>query len=232
MPQGSPYDYYLGILSKWPTNIALVSQWMVMINFGDVSQTLTNSQNVLADTETAKWLIDGNVVNYLIDSSLQSTPNQLVGCVFARQVTLPGESIDAGNVGLDYGGYQAPATANTRSKYEPLSITMLETNASFLDFVIRPWVVMVGYNGLLARSQTSNKNVKAATIDIAMLAKQGVGKSMGIRKLYRFNNCAPIAIQSETYSYTEEGLRYSDVKFVYDSYSVLSEDSRTLISLP
>jgi hypothetical protein len=232
MPLASPYEYYLGVLSRWPTNIALASQWMVHIYFDNVTQLLTNVQNALANTETAKWTIDGNIVNLLLDSSLQAMPDQMIGCVFARQVSLPSEAIDAGNVGLEYGGYLPPATANTRSKYEPLGITMLETNASFLDFVIRPWTILVGYNGLIARSPNSGKNVKASTIDVVMYAKTGPGMPMGIRKIYRFNNCAPISIQSETYSHTEEGLRYSDVKFVYDSYSILSQDSGTLINLP
>jgi hypothetical protein len=108
---------------------------------------------------------------------------------------------------------------------------MLETNASFLDLVIRPWVIMVGYNGLIARSRNSDKNVKAM-IDVVFYAKTGFGYPMGIRKVYRFYNVAPISIGGETYSYNEEGLRYTDVKFVYDKYAVLDGNSGTFIYLP
>jgi hypothetical protein len=54
---------------------------------------------------------------------------------------------------------------------------------------------------------------------------------MGIRKIYHFENVAPIGIEGETYSYTEEGLRYGNVKFIYDRYYVTDGDSRNYITL-
>jgi hypothetical protein len=154
----------------------------------------------------------------------------MTGCVFARQVNLPSENIEAGNLGLEYGGFLPPATADRRQKYEPLKVTMLETNASFLDFIIRPWIIMVGYNGLIARSNDSPKRVKC-DIDVVFYSRTGYGSPMGIRKVYRFTNAAPIAINGEQYSYMEEGMRYTDVSFVYDKYAVLDGNSRSFINL-
>jgi len=231
-PQQSPYEYYLDLLGKWPTGIALASQWMVTINFNSVNGLFSNLQGAIKSREQSEWQYSNDVVSLLIDGGLQAKSDNMMGCVFARQVTLPSENIDASNQGLDYGGFLPPATANNRGKYEPLSITLLETNASFLDIIIRPWIIMVGYNGLVARARNSSKYVKADSIDVVMYAKTGYGNPMGIRKIYRFYNAAPIGMGGETYSYTEEGLRYSDVKFVYDKYSVLDGNTRTFISLP
>lgn len=64
---------------------------------------------------------------------------------------------------MDYGGYQAPATIGNREKYKKLTVTFLETNASFLDLILRPWIVMVGYNGLVARSENSPKTSNVTT---------------------------------------------------------------------
>jgi len=227
----SPYEYYLELLGSWPTSIALASQWMVMIHFNRVTRLFENIQSSLQQREQSIWTYNNNVIKLLIDGGLQARSDNMMGCVFARQVTLPSETIEASNQGLEYGGFLPPATANNRSKYDPLTITMLETNASFLDFIIRPWIIMVGYNGLIARSQTSEKNVKAE-IDVVMYAKTGYGSPMGIRKVYKFYNAAPISLAGETYSYQEEGLRYSDVKFVYDKYAVLDGNSGSFISLP
>jgi hypothetical protein len=229
MPQ-SPYEYYLELLGKWPTGIALASQWLVVIYFDRVRALLGSVQTSLRDRETSLWSYNNDVVNLLIDGGLQQKTDNMTGCVFARQVNLPSETIDASNQGLEYGGFLAPATANNRTKYEPLSITMLETNASFLDIVIRPWTIMVGYNGLIARATNSSKNVKT-TIDAVFYAKTGYGVPMGIRKIYRFYNAAPISINGEQYSYMEEGMRYTDVKFVYDRYAVLDGNSRSFITL-
>jgi hypothetical protein len=230
MPQQSPYEYYLELLGKWPTGIALASQWLVHINFDGVNGLMSNLGNTIKNKENSRWNIDQAVTSKLIDGSLQYSTNNMTGCVFARQVGLPGETINASNTGLEYGGYMAPATSDTRNKYEPLSITLLETNASFLDFVIRPWTIMVGYNGLVARAPGSAKYVKAPFIDIVMYAKTNA--QLQIRKIYKFENVAPVSIGGETYSYTEEGLRYTDVKFVYDKYSIQSENSGNLITLP
>jgi len=231
MPQGSPYEYYLQLLGEWPTAIALASQWMVTINFDNVNSLFNNIQNVIKQREPTEWKLNNSVITTLLDGGLQRSSENMMGCVFARQVQLPGESVDAGNIGLDYAGFLPPATSNTRGKYETLNITMLETNASFLDFIIRPWIIMVSYNGLVARNANSNKRVKASTIDVTMYAKTGADKQMGIRKIYRFYNAAPINIAGETYSYTEEGLRYSDVKFIYDRYSILDGSSGSFIGL-
>jgi len=232
MPPSRPYEYYLDVLSKWPTAIALASQWMVTIYFDSVTPLFVNLQNNIRQREFAEWTYNDNVISVLLDGALQNASNQMMGCVFARQVNLPGESVEASNQGLEYGGFLPPATAGNRTKYEPLGITMLETNASFLDFIIRPWTIMVGYNGLVARDPSSPKYVKANAIDVVMYAKTGSASPMGIRKVYRFYNCAPISLGGETYSYSEEGLRYSDVKFVYDKYAVLDGDSGIYINLP
>lgn len=226
----SPYEYYLELLGSWPTSIALASQWMITIYFNGITNLLSNIQSSLRRRETSIWTYNQNVINVLIDGGLQARSDNMMGCVFARQVTLPSESIEASNQGLEYGGFLPPATANNRAKYEPLSVTMLETNASFIDIVIRPWLLMVGYNGLVARQTNSNKNVKC-NIDAVFYAKTGYGNPMGIRKIYRFYNAAPISLTGETYSYNEEGLRYTDVKFVYDKYAVLDGNSGSFIGL-
>jgi hypothetical protein len=226
----SPYEYYLDLLGRWPTSLALASQWMLTIYFDSVTNLFANIQSNLRRREQSIWTYDSTVTSYLLDGGLQARSNNMTGCVFARQVTLPSENIEAGNLGLEYGGFLPPATADKRQKYEPLKITMLETNASFLDFIIRPWVLMVGYNGLVARSNNSPKKVKA-NIDVVFYAKTGYGSPMGIRKVYRFYNAAPIAINGEQYSYMEEGMRYTDVSFVYDKYAILDGNSGSFIGL-
>jgi hypothetical protein len=229
----SPYSYYLDLLGSWPTGIALASQWFLYFDFNSIGSLTDNFQEILRNQETqAAWTYNQNSTKYLLDGSLQWQTNNLTGCVFTRQVQLPGESINASNEGLSYGGYLPPATASNREKYQNLSVTFLETNASFLDLIIRPWILSVGYFGLVARDVTSRKRVKCNYADVVMLAKTGSYSPMGIRKIYRFYNVAPISMQGETYSYAEEGLKYSDVKFVYDRYAVSDGKTGIFVNLP
>jgi hypothetical protein len=229
----SPYSYYLDLLGSWPTGLALASQWLVYFDFTSVNALRSNFQQRLISRESGtSWSLNENVTKTLLDGKYQYSTNIMTGCVFARQVALPSENINGGNEGLAYGGFQPPATLNNREKYSSLTVTFLETNASFLDLIIRPWLITVGYNGLVARSTNSENYVKARFADVVMYAKTGSYRKMGVRKVYRFYNLAPISIQGETYSYTEEGMKYSDVKFTYDRYGILDEETGTLISLP
>jgi len=229
----SPYSYYLDLLGSWPTGIALASQWFMYFDFSSVNGLMNNLQSVLRNRDaSSEWSYDNRATKYLLDGALQSSVQNLMGCAFVRQVNLPNESIDAGNVGLNYGGFQSPATASNRQKYASLGVTFLETNASFLDLIIRPWIISVGYNGLIVRPRDSQKYVKSNFADVVLLSKVGSYVRMGIRKIYRFYNIAPISIEGETYSYAEEGLKYSNVKFVYDSYAVLDGNTGNYIDLP
>jgi hypothetical protein len=234
MPRGetSPYAYYLDLLGKWPTGIALASQWFLYFDFSSVNSLMSNLQGVLKSRESgSNWQYSTDATRYLLDGSLQYQSQSLFGCAFAREVKLPREEISAGNEGLEYGGFQAPATANTRAKYGKLSITMMETNASFIDLILRPWTIAVGYNGLVARPTNSPKYVKSNKLDVVMLAKTGSYSPMGIRKIYSFYNVAPVSIPQESYSYMEEGLRVSDIEFVYDRYSISDEGTGSFINL-
>jgi hypothetical protein len=229
----SPYSYYLELLGSWPTGISLASQWLIYFDFSSVNSLMGNLEGTLRDREYGStWSLDKSVTKYLLDGRLQYATNNMTGCVFSRQVQLPSETISGGNEGLDYGGFMAPATVGNREKYQSLSVTMMETNASFLDLIIRPWVISVGYNGLIARSKNSEKYVKCNFADVVMFAKTGSYRKMGIRKIYRFFNLAPISLPGETYSYAEEGMKYGDVKFVYDRYSILDGQTGTFINLP
>lgn len=231
----SPYSYYLHLLGKWPTNLALASQWFIYFDFDSVNCLSSNLKNQLSKRESALgnagWNLSSNVTRYLLDGSLQYASDNLTGCVFARQVNLPSEGVNAGNEGLEYGGFMPPAVASNREKYKKLSVTFLETNASFLDLVLRPWTILVGYNGLVARTPSSPKAVKCRYADMVLLAKTGPGNRPKIRKIVRFYNLAPVSIEGEEYSYMADGMKYSNVSFVYDSYFILDADTPNLINL-
>jgi len=232
--RASPYNYYLSLLGKWPTNIALASQWFIYFDFSSVNALSVSLQTQLRNRESTfsdqGWTYSKNVTKYLLDGNLQYRDENLTGCVFSNQVKLPQEQITAGNNGLSYGGFMPPATASTRRPYSTLTVNFLETNASFLDLILRPWLILVGYNGLVARASDSPKKVKCNYVDVVMMAKTGVGNRPGIRKIHRFYNVAPISIDGEDYSYMPDGLKYSNVSFVYDGYFVLDADTPDLLN--
>jgi len=237
MATKSPYHYYNEILSKWPTAIAPVSQWFVQFDFSGAN-ILNNNFNYINSLDTADlesnnlyWNFSQQTTQNLLGSNNQAS-NNFIGCVFARDIAIPRESIKASNEGLTYGGYQAPAVASEREKYNKLKITFNETNSSFLDFIIRPWIVNVGYFGLVARDSTSEKAVKANHIQACYLGKTGGNSSSSpnIRKIISFFNVAPVEIGSLSSQYQAEGLQYASVDFVYDYYTVSDPTNGSMIN--
>jgi hypothetical protein len=221
--ESGPYDSYLKTLASWPTSVASSSHWFLQFDiagipalFDSVTERLNNFEGNFG--KHSGWDITDDTILKLTDWELNL--KNRIGCVLARQVNLPSDSFDAGNTGVDFAGWGAPATANTRSKYNKLKITFLETNASFVDFVIKPWLVLASYNGLMSRQYDSYRNVKCAWCDVNLLAKIGAGKRQALRKTYRFNNIVPVSIDGEQYSYMSDDMKYTSVDFVYDQYYI------------
>lgn len=230
---GNPYSFYLDILSQWSTNVALQELWYIYFNLSSVGALkgdLGAAVRAYDSGDPNQWKIDNAVVSNLVKSEYQMSTENLVGCVFAHEITLPGEKINASNEGVNYGAYLGPATSSTREPYSPLDVVFYESNASFLDFVIRPWTLLVGYNGLVARQPGSAKNVKCDYAYAALLAKTGAGSPLAIRKAFTFNNICPITAPDLTQSYADSGKMEKSVSFVYDSYSVMSKDSGLFIN--
>lgn len=242
-----PIPYYLDILSKWPTAIPPESQWSVFIDFSSFFKITNNTTGVVTQnnffeidfisnlqkfdgSSSEDWKIKQNIVNNLLQSKYQYSNNK-VWCVFASQITIPSESIQASNQGLDYAGYQAPVTMNQRDNYKKLSISFIETNSSFLDFVIRPWIISVGHYGFVTRS--NGLTIKSPVISAIYLGKTGAGSKNkpATRKAINFLNACPVSMGSVSNRYSSDGLQSIPVEFVYDSYNVWGPSKTSTVSL-
>lgn len=230
-----PYESYLQSLGKWPSALGSASQWYLEFDITSVEPLFKDLTILLNQYEgnfgsSGGWQVDTETVIKLTDWEYHTEAG--IGCVFARQVNLPNDGLEAGNTGLDYGGFLPPATTNTRNKYSKLRITFLETNASFVDLVIRPWMVLTSYYGLIARDfDRSDKNVKCSYLDVNLMARTGAGNPLAIRKKYRFSGIAPVAIDGEQYSYMADDMKYTSVDFVYDQYYVRDANTPSLLEL-
>jgi hypothetical protein len=230
----SPYEYYLELLGKWSTGVALPTLWFCTFDLSSINCLKSNVSTALNNYEAtlgnSGWSISQSTVKKLTSSGLQYQSNSYMGCVFAKQVDTPSDSINASHSGLDYSGYVAPITTNGRQALPELSITFLETNASFIDLVIRPWLVLTSYNGCVARSKNSAKAVKCRYCDMCMLAKAGSGNSLAIRKIFRFFNVVPNQIMGESYSHAPDALKTTQVNFLYDGYTVLEQETKSYVT--
>lgn len=219
---GSPFKHYLNTLSKWHTTVALAEQWYVVFDLDSVGALKDTLNNELSNFEGKPWGIMSAHLDILKDADNQNTSSSFMGCVFARQVTLPGEVANISHKGLSYGGYMSPLISENRNTYSPLNMMFMETNVSFCDYIIRPWIALASYYGMIARPTDSPKNVKCPLVQIYQFAKDGPNKEARLRKEVSFYNVVPTSLDSKQMSYLNSSFQERSVSFAYDSYSVAS----------
>lgn len=208
--QGAPLvstrDYFLLQLESWLTSIPLQSQWIILIQ---PYPTCINT-NILQGLERT----GGDFKNFNVDRAkglLTSFPFQKVnGCIFAQSVQIPQENMGIQRASVTAGGLRGflPGIVSSgRNSTNTLSIQFLETNTSFTDFIIRPWVIASEHFGFVARERdTVNsrdiRNVKS-TVYVMEYSRTYQNVSMIPKKIWTFFNCAPISVNSYTNNYIE-----------------------------
>lgn len=208
-------------------SVPLKSSWVLFIYPNNKEYLLKQISGLNATYENKEW----DVFNSAKKTTEDPVQN-VIGCIFAQGVNLPGEDVGVEYAGITQGskrGFINAPIINGRKDFEPLEVGFLETNSSFVDSFMRPWSILVAHKGLIATSQDTD--IKA-TIVVHQLKRIGTDSSSGIRKTFIFNNCAPINIASETLDYSSSSdFPKLQVKFAYSRYAVTdavnnSSDSR------
>lgn len=221
VPIISTRDYFLTQMESWFTTIPMSTQWMILIE--SYPQGLTTS--IIQGLER----IDGARSGFDIDSAkniLTSYPlNKVIGCLFANNITIPNEAWNVESAAVDNNrGFLPGVLGGGRNHEAPvLDIGFRETNTSFIDFVIRPWVILAAHFGLVARDPNditqSVKNMKV-NMHVMQYTRSRAGVSMIPRKIWNFYNCVPFTVNEETLEYTEEKMTVFNTRWTYSNYTV------------
>jgi len=221
VPLISTRDYFLLQLQSWLTTIPLQSQWIAVIEtFPAVLNT--NFLQSLERTDAGMKGYDISIAKTL----LTSFPFQkVIGCLFAQSALVPGErysieNAEIGNSGNNR-GFIPGIVAKSRSSYDtsPLSLNLLETNTSILDFVFRPWIMAVSHLGLVTRPNPADK--VTCTIHLMNYTRSYQNVSQIPRKVFTFYNCAPYEILQQSWTFDEPtSAPVNTVNFTYTNYTV------------
>lgn len=224
VPLVSYRNHFLRALSTWSGSIPNQTMWLVLIDkFPDAINTKM--------LQTLEGRGDGDGLGNDIDKNMMTTTGYLyqkiAGCVFAQGVNIPGEAVT-----MNYAqttkqrGFIGGLYADPRQALQPLTIQFLETNTSFVDFVIRPWTILTSHLGLVARpdyrpenGSYGEENIKT-NITIIQLAKTYQQRSSVQRKVWRFFNCTPARFDAANLPYNETGIQTYNVDFFYTHYTV------------
>jgi len=125
--------------------------------------------------------------------------NNNKGCFFVQAVSVPGESMVANPEGIQQQNLLRTAVGGGRDAYTGLQMTFLDTNVSFVDSVIRPWVLTTARLGMKARSDANQQY--RAIIEVYKLGIYSPDKPPAVLQKYTFHGACPISVTSEEYNY-------------------------------
>lgn len=225
VPLISVRDYFLVQMESWFTSIPNSTQWIIVID--KYPSALRTS--VIQGLERTS----GNKKGFDIDSAkniLASFPLQkIIGCLFAHEATIPTEQYDVMTATVQNNrgflpGILGSGRASSGQDFPSLVVDFKETNTSFIDFVIRPWVILGSHFGMAARpgdTETTRDfyNMKC-NMTLFQFSRTIQGISMIPRKVFNFYNCVPYQVNEQTLDYTDERLISYSTRWTYSHYTV------------
>jgi len=225
---GGQIPFFLqSFLSEPASALPKGAQWVLVFEGSFNSETTRRDYNdvlpvpaikkVARAFEPQTWNIDG-----AIDMTLQKDYQTTKGCMFAQAVSLPGESNQVNPEGFQQNGYIRTFTGAGRDPFANLQISFLDTNLSFVDNVIRPWVIATAHLGLIAREGEDNYRCNISVYKLGVIS---VDKTPFVLQKYTFFGACPVNVSGEEYNYTQTQSPINrEASFIYHYYTI---DSRT-----
>ena len=167
------------------------------------------------------------------------TFTKVFGCAFAQTVTIPQEQLQTEQIGIaNSRGFLRTPVVSHRQPFASLNMEFLETNISFVDFLLRPWTVLGAHLGSVARPQPLVTDVMLINfaragfnpefVDGGSSTTGGyvdtqVQNSRGFipRKIWLFQGAQPITIDSQRHTYgASTSLERRTIEWMFRRYQV------------
>lgn len=188
--------------------------WIVIFNFDQNIKNTIKRVKTYEPQMPEPWQIDR-----ALDTVTTRRYQDEKGCMFAQTVTVPGDALNYSQEGITYNSYIRGGVATGRKDFDTLRIGFLNTNVSFVDNVIRPWVVMTGHLGMIARPPQEKYR---CDITIYKLGITTVDKPPYILQQYNFWDACPINVIAEQLDYTDGVPVIKEAEFAYQWYTTSS----------
>lgn len=211
---GKRLDYFVSLLCDDTFRIPLQTNWALFI--------IPHSPNLNA--QILQIAADYDPMGHSIAQNIglvnEEKYQNVIGCVFAQDVRLPGENLNWETT-TPYGGYLPSPVTTSRVMKNILDVGFLETNRSFSDFFIRHWISLVGYKGLVARSKETS--VKSTILVFQFGTTRKPDKMSDVRKIFMFKDAVPIIVGDEDLGYdaSTNTNNKRQCSFLYNSHAVL-----------
>ena len=251
----APRSTFMNALQNWSFNVPMQNLWAIVFELPPILKPGSPSLPGLAghDSRVDDILYSMGEFNKnagrdmnartVIKEASKDIFQRVAGCLFAQSVVIPGESVQMNWLSphsSSSGGLVGFPTLSNRQQFTSLNIGFRETNLSFIDFVMRPWLILASHLGLTERHPSEGLGVKT-DIHVIQFAKAGAALKRGSstsgpdkfhtnvipllpRKVWRFKDCTPIRVPQGDYSYSETSIETKTVEFIYSHYEVRAPD--------
>jgi hypothetical protein len=176
------------------------------------------------ENEPIKWDIERGLKTLISDNDYHDR-----GCLFVQAVQIPGESTATNPEGLQVNAYIRSTVGAGRDSFPSLQIVFLDTNISFVDNVIRPWVVATSNLGLVARKGEKNYRCNISVYKLGVMDSK---TPAFVLQKYTFFGACPISVSGEEYNYSPMSSPINrETTFTYHYYNVenLENQNQALI---
>ena len=241
---GSPINirkHFFDVLESWEAVPPLNSLWVVFFKVPDI----------VTDDAMAAWgehiigITGSESVDLARGRLLTDKFQKTVGCAFAQTVQIPQEQINMERVGIqNMRGFVPTPIITTRQQFASVNIEFLETNISFVDFLMRPWAILGSHFGSIARgpgkvpgSEKERPISLSTDMLVINLSRAGfkpkvtqdsngehvIENDRGFipRKIWIFHGCQPVTIDSQRFTYsTDTTVERRNVEFMFKRYQV------------
>lgn len=160
-----------------------------------------------------------NFIQHIDDQTLSTLCGDVLhtskGCLYAQGIQLPGDALTSNGEGQQQGGLYREYMNQGRDDLAKIKISFLDTSVSFVEHVIRPWVLMVSFLGMVKRSLEYRTNINVMRWGLGTEDAQPI-----VYQQWTFYGACPISVSNEDIDYTvQSGFIRRDVSFVYQKYS-------------
>lgn len=229
---GAPHRRFLDSLSEYAASIPIKSFWVIQFNIPLLisEEIIRNYSEHFTNNDIAKKELSN-------DKFIRN-----IGVIFCRSFNFTGESNNSAVPEMDVRGFRSVPYAGGRNSniFSNLRISFYESSVSFIDHIIRPWVILMSYYSTIARDNGIPQNNLIADLkqDITchLMTRTGVGQvdnntensaipnfnnPVAVRKTIIFRNCFPKDMGNAEYTQLDiNSLETVDATFCYTNYEV------------
>lgn len=229
---GAPHRRFLESLSEYAASVPIKSFWVVQFNIPQLisEEVIRSYSEYFKNNDVAK-------VELTNDKFIRN-----VGVIFCRSFNFTGESNNSAVPEMDIRGFRSVPYAGGRNStiFSSLNLQFYESSVSFIDHIIRPWIILMSYYSTIARDSgiPQNKLIADLKQDITchLMTRTGVGtvsnntgnsaipnynNPVAVRKTIVFRNCFPKDMGNQEYAQVDGNtLETVATSFCYTNYEV------------